>query len=171
MFPIYNILSIFIHRIVYLKKKKKNTNSPSYILGSRLNGRPQNVSLRRKTVKIQIEVVAISTEEEGFTEVRLSPALKSGLLQAPRMALPLRSCTWQTELHPNKHSLTLYYAHLMPGTLSRAKVIAHFLSRKDRQRESRGIENRNGDAALSAGTKQPEATVSLSLLCAVRRSL
>ena len=23
MFPIYNILSIFIHRIVYLKKKKK----------------------------------------------------------------------------------------------------------------------------------------------------
>ena len=24
MFPIYNILSIFIHRIVYLKKKKTN---------------------------------------------------------------------------------------------------------------------------------------------------
>ena len=81
-------------------------------------------------MKIQIEVVAISTEEEGFTEVRLSPTLKSGLLQAPCMALSLRSCTWWTELHPNKHSLTLYYTHLPPGTLSRAKVIAHFLTQK-----------------------------------------
>lgn len=50
-------------------------------------------------MKIQIEVVAISTEEEGFTEVRPSPALKSGLLQAPWMALALHGCTWRTELH------------------------------------------------------------------------
>ena len=27
MFPIYNILSIFIHRIVYLKKKKKKKHT------------------------------------------------------------------------------------------------------------------------------------------------
>ena len=73
-------------------------------------------------MKIQIEVVAISTEEEGFTEVRPSRALKSGLLQAPWMALALRGCTWRTELHPNKHSLTLHYAHLAPGTLPRASL-------------------------------------------------
>lgn len=115
-------------------------------------------------MQIQIEVVAISTEEEGFTEVRPSPALKSGLLQAPWMALALRgTAPEQTFLDaPLRSPRARHFA---------ACVIAHYLTQKRRKREARGIENRDGDAALSGGTKQPEATVALSLLCAVCRSL
>lgn len=46
--------------------------SPSYILRRRLNGSPQNLSLKRKTTKIQMPVVARQHEKwEGFAPGQL----------------------------------------------------------------------------------------------------
>ena len=39
--------------------------SPCYVLEGRFSGRPQNLSLERKTMKIRIKVVAISTKAGG----------------------------------------------------------------------------------------------------------